>query len=193
MRTVLARAAVVAGTAALTAGLSAQSLGDVAKRQADRQASTAGKKYTNEDLGPGPDALSAPSSTAVPKGAHPPSAAPLPSKDATTAAAAAGDGDAATAIPERVEKRDEKYWRNRAGTLNGRMADIRSRTTLAERRLKEMDDALANGAGTAHTQERKVALKALQDVKQEAGFIQEEVTRMEKRAQASNVPPEWLR
>lgn len=188
MRTVLDRAVLVAGIAVLTAGPSAQSLGDLTKRQAG----VAGKKYTNDDLGPVRDSPSTPAPAAVTKGASPPPAAPAASTDGATAAAT-GDGDTPTAMPERVEKRDEKYWRERATTLNRRMADLRSRTTLAEGRLKEMDDALANGAGAAHVQERKVALKALQDVKQETGFIREEVTRMEKRAQASNVPPEWLR
>lgn len=192
MRTVWAQAALLAGIAWLTAGPSAQSLGDVARRQADRQAGVAGKKYTNEDLGPVPESAPAPATTAAAAAATSATATPVAPKGGANAAPA-GEGEAATAPPKPVEKRDEKYWRERAATLRSRVADIRARTKAAEQRLKEMDDALANGAGSSHAQERLVALKALEDVQSDARFMQEEVSRMENRARAANVPPEWLR
>ena len=108
-------------------------------------------------------------------------------------AAPSGEAEPSTAPPKPVEKRDEKYWRERAATLKSRVADLRSRTKAAEQRLKEMDDALANGAGSSHAQERLVALKALEKVQSDSRFMQEEVSRMETRARAGNVPPEWLK
>jgi hypothetical protein len=146
------QAALLAGIAWLTAGPSAQSLGEVARRQSERPPSVGGKKYTNDDLGPAPVAAPVPASTAVASGATP-SAAPAAPQD-RAASAAAGRDDPSAAPPEAVEKRDEKYWRERAATLQSRIADIRARTKAAEARVKEMDEALANGAGTSHVQER---------------------------------------
>jgi hypothetical protein len=185
------QAALLAGIAWLTAGPSAQSLGEVARRQSERPPSVGGKKYTNDDLGPAPVAAPVPASTAVASGATP-SAAPAAPQD-RAASAAAGRDDPSAAPPEAVEKRDEKYWRERAATLQSRIADIRARTKAAEARVKEMDEALANGAGTSHVQERKVALRALEDVQQEGRYMQDEWGRMEARAQAAKTPPEWLK
>ena len=62
-----------------------------------------------------------------------------------------------------------------------------------QQRLAQLEDALARGAGSAHSQERAVTLKALSNAQTDSGYLKEEWTRMEDRARAAKVPAEWLK
>jgi hypothetical protein len=185
--------ALLAGIAWLTAGPSAQGLGEVARKEAARrQQVAAGKKYTNEDL---PAADTPTVTAAVPAApAAPPEAAPVPGEKADKAAAgekAAGTGEPAITPPR--EKRDEKYWRDRSGVLRVKLNEGQERVKSLQQRLAELEAALARGAGSSHTQERTVTLQALTEAQENHAHMKAEWTRMEDRARAANVPSEWLR
>ena len=182
----------VAGIAWLTAGPSAQGLGEVARKEAARrQQVAAGKKYTNEDL---PAADTATASAAVPVApAAPPETAPGAGQKADKAPAegAAGTGEPAITPPR--EKRDEKYWRDRSAVLRVTLNEGQEKVKALQQRLAQLDDALKRGAGSSHTQEREVTQQALTEAQENHAHIKAEWTRMEDRAKAANVPAEWLR
>jgi hypothetical protein len=185
--------ALVAGIAWLTAGPSAQGLGEVARKEAARrQQVAAGKKYTNEDL---PASDTATASAAVPVApAAPPETAPGAGEKAdkpAPAEGAAGTGEPAITPPR--EKRDEKYWRDRSAVLRVKLNEGQEKVKALQQRLAQLDDALKRGAGSSHTQEREVTQQALTEAQENHAHIKAEWTRMEDRAKGANVPAEWLR
>ena len=161
--------ALVAGIAWLTAGPSAQGLGEVARKEAARrQQVAAGKKYTNEDLRA--DEVSA----AAPAPATPPAAtadAPAEKTDKKDLAADATTAKGEPAITPAREKRDEKYWRDRSTMLRGKLNDSQEKVKAIQQRLAQFEDALARGAGSAHSQEHAVTLKALSNAQTDSGYL----------------------
>lgn len=198
MRAYVVPVVMLAGIAWLTSGPSAQGLGDVARREAERrQQVNSGKKYTNEDLqavpvGPAPVAApagAAPAATDAASGG--PEAA---TKDG--AAAAAGDTTANPAlvgIKTASEKRGEEFWRGRASAVQAQMDKANARVDGLKKRLDNLEAQLKNGAGTSHVQEREVTLKALEKAQYDAKSMREEMGRLEARAKSEKVPAEWLR
>ena len=185
--------ALVAGIAWLTAGPSAQGLGEVARKEAARrQQVAAGKKYTNEDL-PASDTSAV--TAAVPAASAAPSeTAPGLGEKADKPAAA--DGAARTgepAITPPREKRDEKYWRDRSAVLRVKLNEGQEQVKALQQRLAQLDDALKRGAGSSHTQEREVTQQALTGAQENHAHMKAEWARMEDRAKAANVPAEWLK
>jgi len=185
--------ALMAGIAWLTAGPSAQGLGEVARKEAARrQQVAAGKKYTNEDL-PAPDTSAV--TAAVPAAsAQPSETAPGPGEKADKAVpaeGAAGTGEPAITPPR--EKRDEKYWRDRSAVLRVKLNEGQENVKALQQRLAQLDDALKRGAGSSHTQEREVTQQALTGAQENHAHMKAEWARMEDRAKAANVPAEWLK
>ena len=183
--------ALVGGIAWLTAGPSAQGLGEVARKEAARrQQVAAGKKYTNEDL---PASETPAVSTAVPAPSAPsePAAAPGDKAGKAPDEGAAGTGEPAITPPR--EKRDEKYWRDRSAVLRVKLNEGQEKVKALQQRLAQLDDALKRGAGSSHTQEREVTQQALTEAQENHAHMKAEWTRMEDRAKAANVPAEWLR
>ena len=199
MRPYIVPVVMVAGIAWLTSGPSAQGLGGVAKREAERrQQVSGGKKYTNEDLqavsvtAPAPPA--APGATASTAGAAGASAAAT--EDPKDGAAASGESAADPAmagIKTAAEKRGEEYWRGKAGVVQALADKANARVDGLKKRLESLDAQLSNGGGTSHVQEREVTLKALEKAQNDAKSMRDEWNRLETRAQAAKVPPEWLR
>ena len=181
--------ALLAGIAWLTAGPSAQGLGEIARQEAARrQQVSPGKKYTNENALPEAPAAATPVQPPAAAPVAPVSTDPVEKKDV---AGAAGTGE--PAAPQAREKRDEKYWRDRSRALRVKLNESQAKVKAIEQRLDQLDDALARGAGSSHSQERGVTLKALSDAQADLVYIKEEWTRMETRARAANIPPEWLK
>jgi hypothetical protein len=177
--------ALLAGIAWLTAGPSAQGLGEIARQEAARrQQVSPGKKYTNEDALPEAPGTPLPPPAAAWAAAG--STDPVEKKDVAGAAATAEP-----AAPQAREKRDEKYWRDRSRTLRLKLNESQGKVKAIQQRLEQLDDALAKGAGSSHSQERAVTLKALSDAQTDYAYIKEEWTRMENRARAAKVPEEW--
>ena len=183
----------------LTTGPSAQGLGEVARREADRRQQTnGGKKYTNEDL-------RAVSGEAAPVAASPSSAKPAPAGsspaaapgDAAEAAGAATPADGAkparTDVKSAEEKRGEQYWRQKGETIRAELDKTAARVEGLKTRLQNLEEQLRNGAGSSHVQERDVTLKSLEKAQYNAQSIREEWDRLEARAKTEKVPAEWLR
>jgi hypothetical protein len=200
MRPYIVPVVMLAGIAWLTSGPSAQGLGGVAKREAERrQQVSGGKKYTNEDLqavsvtAPAPPA--APGATASTAGAAGASAAATEDpKDGAAAAAGETAPDPATAgIKTAAEKRGEDYWRGKAGVVQALVDKANARVDGLKKRLDSLEAQLSNGAGTSHVQEREVTLKALDKAQNDVKSMRDEWNRLEARATAAKVPAEWLR
>ena len=201
MRSYLVPVVMVAGIAWLTSGPSAQGLGGVAKREAERrQQVSGGKKYTNEDLqvvpagSPAPSgapAVAAPESATVSGGTE-------AAKDGATAAAAPAAGDTASdparaGLKTAEEKRGEEFWRAKAGAVQAQIDKANARVEGLKKRLESLEEQLSNGAGSSHVQEREVTLKALEKAQYDAKSMREERGRLEARAKSEKVPLEWLR
>jgi hypothetical protein len=181
--------ALVAGIAWLTAGPSAQGLGDIAKQEAARrQKVNAGKKYTNDDL------VAVVESTPAPQAAQPAESATAPDekdeKGEKDVAATPASGSPAITPPR--EKRDEKYWRERSGTIRAKLNETQDKVKFLQKHLAQVE-ALGQGGGPSATEERAITLKALTAAQADYRSFQEEWKRMEDRANNSKVPPEWLK
>ena len=198
-RRVLVPSAMLFGIAWVTAGPSAQGLGDVAKREAARrQQAPAGKKYTNEDLAGGGVSAPAPVvANAAPSGGETSPAAPAkPEADAATAGEPAPGSAEALALAQKKmseKNRPEAFWRERAKVVRAAMKQTDARLDALKTRLKNLESQLENGGGSSHVQEREVTLKALAVAQDDAKSMQAEWDRLEQRAKGENVPSDWLR
>lgn len=187
---VIASLAVAAGS---LDGLAAQSLDDIARREAERRKQTTpGKQYTNADLRADPQP--APSQTQAP-----PSVAPASSSEAATSsppAAAAGSpapAAEATAVAAGREKRDEGYWRTRARELRDRVQQLRDQIEALDARVAELDAQRQAGAAPSVGREHDVAAATLGRLRRNLQSFSEEIQRFEERARLQNVPAEWIR
>ena len=176
MRLNVRRAAVAIAAVTFCAGaLSAQSLGDVARKEEARRKAVKnpGKLYTNESLHPDPS-----SSTDVPS-------APADATQATAtppAAAQPQQGDK----PADDQKKDEKYWKDRLSDartaldrsktfadalqsrINALTADFSARSDPAQRAVIERDRQKALAELDRVNQEIKDQTKAIPDIQEEA-------------------------
>jgi hypothetical protein len=175
----------------------AQSLGDVARREAERRkelARTAGRVYTNEDLG----AIDAPTMLSEPVQA----AAPTPLEGTAKSSGESATGptimeedpvthtiNIKTTAPAR-DKRPEPYWRERAKELRGRLAKSSADLAAAQSGLS----ALEGGPQTPATvRERAVAAAMVARLQEEVRYQQLDVTKLQMQAEMSKVPAEWIR
>jgi hypothetical protein len=164
---------------ALTTGASAQSLAEVARKEAERrqQLTTAGKRYTNDDL-------PADARSPVP-------AAPAVAKPEEPERAAASTPEAAAPPPQ--DRRDESYWRGRATEIRGRVQQIGDLTTALKARVKDLAAQLESGAGPSTGREYEVSLRALVSAQKDAVSMQGEWDRFEARGRSMNASPDWLK
>jgi hypothetical protein len=167
---------------------SAQSLGDVARREAERrQQVTSGKVYTNEDLGAVDEATPPPPQTSL---ESPSTSGGRPSNTPAAAAPAAeaAPGKEQTVIKGR-EKRDEQYWRGLMRDLRGRLDKANANLAAQEARLAEID---AGEQTPVRMREREIVTESLTRAQRDVRYLTEEVTRFVTRAQMAKVPPEWI-
>ena len=172
--------------------VSAQSLGDVARREAERRTQvTSGRVYTNADL----VAIDSPPAPLAPEAGAPATATATASDDSDEGVPApvteeAAADEAAPTIVEAREKRDEQYWRARARDLRGRLARTNTDMVGTEARLGDID---AGPQTPARAREREVIAKALARLQSEVRFRLEDLTGFEALARANNVPADWTR
>jgi hypothetical protein len=175
-----------------------QSLGEVARREADRRkdaSRTPGRVYTNEDLGPAEPTASTPLQPAPTDSAGP---AEEP-KEVTAEAASTGPTvmeedpethkvNIRTTAPRR-EKRDEQYWRGRAKDMRDRLAKATADLTAAQSSLATLD----SGPKTpASARERSVVSAAVERLQSEVRYRQQDVTKMQMHAEMNKVPSAWI-
>ena len=173
----------------------AQTLGEAAKREAERRAriKETPKVFTNADL----EAL--PSRGAAPAAARPdvvlPPVAAEPSVTEPAAPAATTEG-AAAALPAPRVRRDEQHWRERAKVIRDRLTRLQSDAAALDGRVKALNveiDAASASERTALAGELTQTSAALARVQEELRLIQGEWRAFENRAAEAKVPPAWIR
>jgi hypothetical protein len=161
----------------VTTSASAQGLGEVAKKEAERrQHASAGKRYSIADL-----PIDTGSGTPVAPEAAP--SVPEPAKVSIQEAAA----------PPPKERRDESYWRERATEIRSKREQLHGLVKVLQTRVESLEADLKKGAGSSAISERDVSLRALAGAQQDAQSMLGEWDRFGARARAMNVPPAWTR
>lgn len=172
----------------------AQSLGEVARREAERRAQVkAGRAYTNADLAPGDASEPAPAPSPVPgpvetvtKAGTAAPATPAPGEEAEPA----NDPGVEPIIVKAREKRDERYWRATTQDLRRRLAKVTADAAVRSARIREIDE----GPRTPTTvREREVIAASLNRLVRDARAHSEELTRFLARARIAKIPEEWIR
>jgi hypothetical protein len=161
----------------LTTAASAQALGDVAKKEAERrQHASAGKRYSIADL-------LTDTGSGMPVAPEAAPSAPEPPKVSTQEAAA----------PPPKERRDESYWRERATEIRTKREQLHGLVKVLQTRVESLGEDLKKGAGSPALSERDVSLRALAGAQKDAQSMLGEWERFDARARAMNVPPAWIR
>lgn len=203
---------IVVATAAFAVGVSAsaQSLGDVAKKEQQRRKTTktSGKTYTNKDLGVGSEAAPPPppQSAAGAPGASTSPAGQAPAPDGTAASSASPGGTnpaAAASTPPAAEqeqkdpKQTEEYWRQR---IEGARAELQ-RNELFLEALQSRVNALATDfvnrddpyQRATIANDRQKTLAEMERTKTLIQKLKQEIVDIEEEARQAGVPPGWLR
>jgi hypothetical protein len=178
----------------LTAGraVAAQSpsLGDVAKKEAERrktQPATGGKVYTNKDL---PESAQKPA-TATQTSPAEGSAPPDPVAVATEQKAAAA--------PDKPEggPKDESYWKKRMAEAREELRRNEVFVGALQTRVNTLNRDFANRDNPAQRRgladDRSEAMGELTRVKGDVERAKKQIADIEEEARNSGVPPGWLR
>ena len=189
----------VAALAAATTAAGAQSLGDVARKEAERRAAAGASKkvYTNTDLAPEsvPPATSPPAAATAPE-----SPAPAPVRAAREAGAAPKTSPAdgvATSTQDGVTPRDEQepqrpndkgedYWRGRATLIRARLANQQAQIKALQQQVSSFGDGSSRS-------ERDIAVQALKKAQDDLVSLNDEWLRFERQARERNIPDAWIR
>jgi hypothetical protein len=168
--------------------VSAQGLGDVAKREESRrkQVKTPSKVYTNEDLRGGDAGAPAPrSDTSAPNAAQPapPASAPQ-AKDADKA----GTDD---------PKKSEAYWKDRLAKARGDLDRAKTFADALQSRINALTtDFTARSDPAQRAQignDRQKALAELDRVKKEIEANTKAIADIQEEARKAGVPAGWVR
>jgi len=165
----------------LASAASAQALGDVAKKEESRRkaAPKTGKVYTNDSLRP-VEPVTPPAGGAAPAAASP---APGPQKPEEKPA----DGP----------KKDEAYWRTRAGQLRDQLQRARMFQEALQTRINSLSNDFASRDDPAQrgvvASDRQKALAELDRVNNENADFQKQLSDLEAEELRAGVPPGWLR
>ena len=182
---------------AVSAG--AQSLGDVARKEAERRKTvkTKGKTYTNDQLKSDPRDAATPAPPPVAEPATPAVGTPAAGGGSAKAGGDAGAQKDQAAAAAKDTPKDESFWRARLQTerealsraqmfaealqsrINGLSADFTARDDPAQR--------AAVGA------DRQKSLDELQRVKKEIDQHNKALTDIQEEARRSGAPAGWLR
>jgi hypothetical protein len=185
-------------TAAIPA--SAQSLGELAKKEQERRKATpsAAKTYTNDDLKKLPPAPGSTTESAAKPGDPKDAAKSAEAKDATAAEGAVKTADAKTDATKPAEPaKDEAYWRGRITAAR----DEKSRNEMFRDALQSQingitADFTARDDPYQRAQladERQKKLAELARVKTEIDNGTKLIATIEDEARRAGVPPGWVR
>jgi hypothetical protein len=167
-----------------------QSLGEVARREAERRKATKGPVavYTKDNVrqAPAPEPRPAPDSPAPAAGAPGDTAAPPAGAPAAAAEAAAKD-----------PKQDQEYWRKRMADLQGQrdrnafmMEAVQTRINSLWADFTARDDPAQRAVIESN---RLRALAELDRMKKDQEALDKQVADFYEEARRANVPPGWLR
>ena len=171
---------------------SGQTLGEVAKKEADRRKAQpqTGKVYTNKDL---------PASAQKPASANPSTETPAQTPTDPVAAATeqkAEDGKAPGDKPQGDQK-DQAYWKNRMATAREELRRsemfaeaLQTRVNTLNKDFNSRDNPAQRSAIGA---DRTEALNELTRVKQDVERGKKQIADIEEEARKAGVPPGWVR
>ncbi len=177
----LALIAIVAAGSAVQA----QSLADVARKEAERRKTdkTGGRVYTNKDLKP-----------VAPPPAAVDSAAPAPATSGDKAAAA--DSAAAGEKPK-TEERGEKWWSNRVRDARERLDRDRVLADAMQSRINALTTDFVNRDDPAQRavigRDRDRAMAELARLQQAVDTDAKAIKAIEEEARQAGIPPGWIR
>jgi hypothetical protein len=176
-----------------------QSLGDVARREAERRKGVTGpvKVYTNDNVRPAssppesvPAALPSPAPGAVS------GAAPGESTRPAGAPAAAGQTDQA-APAAKDPREDPEYWRKRLADLRSQrdqntflMVAVQSRINALWTDFTARDDPAQR---TVIASDRQRALAELERMQKAQDEIDKQIVDLQEEARRAKIPPGWMR
>ncbi len=169
----------------LTLGLSAtaleaQSLAEVARKEAERRKAvkSEAKVYTNRDLGP--------------EATSPPAPAP-----AAAAPAAQPAPDAAAQAEPPKEVKDEKYWRDRITKAREDLARAEILQAALQSRLNALQTDFVNRDDPAQraqiAQDTQKAKDEMARTTADLDRLKKEITDIQEEARKAGVPPGWVR
>ena len=188
-RSMLFALTLLIASAAWTATASAQSLGDLArKEEARRKSVVPGKVYTNDTLRPAPvtAAPAAPAGTAAPATAAAPGVVP----------ADASPGAAPPAAADTVKK-DEAYWRTRIKTETDAIDRARVLLDALQSRINGLQTDFINrddpAARASIGAERVRALGELDRIKLEIQQRTKALADIREEARRAGAPSSWYR
>jgi hypothetical protein len=170
-----------------------QSLGDVARAEAERRAKVtpSGRKLTDKDLPP-----SSAASPAAPAPAPEPQVGEGDSR-AETAQAPESEPDATNTPVQAREKHDEPYWRRRFAKTRQAVARAEQDATAVQSRLDALDAELETNPSAVRSnairQERNGVIADIRRLARDATDLRAELTALEERARQLNVPVDWTR
>ena len=191
MRKLLSTAVFAGALAMIAVPVAAQSLGELAKREAERKKATpqAKKTYTNDDL----------------KQIPPPAGTPTKPGDAKDPAKP-GDEKAAEAKPEpeKVDAtkpaepaKDEAYWRTK---INNTREDIRRNEAFREALQSRVNALTADFTARDDpfqrakiADDRQKALAEMARLSEDIEKAKKQITDIEEEARRAGVPPGWIR
>lgn len=170
----------------LAVDVDVQSLGDVARREAERRKEVnAGRVYTNDNLAPTDEGTPPP-----PAAADVPAAADAGTREAPPAAKPAGDPGVEPVIVQAPSKRTEAYWRKLMGDFRARLAQASATLATQQARLAAID---ATPMTPTSAREREVVAASIPGLQENIRYQNEEIARFVTRAAAEKVPADWVR
>ena len=166
---------------------SSQSLGDVARVEAERrnQQTQTGRVYTNDDL----DAVAAPDAQAATPTDAPAAPPSITKPSGVVVQEDPSKGTLNINAPEAASNRDEKYWRKRSRDMRENLARVRTNIAAAERRLTALDDGPQTPAAA---REREAITTTLKQLRSEEIMRNQDMAQLKTFAAGQKVPPGWL-
>jgi hypothetical protein len=189
-------AAVVALLAANAAAASGQSLGDVARQEAERRKNikSSAKVLTNESLRPEPTPSSPAPAPASPPAAGAP-AQPASGQPASVSGAPAGDAPASAEPTPPVQ--DQAAWRKKITDARDALSRAQIFAEALQSRINALSTDFVNRDDPAQRNviaaERQKALAELDRVKQDIQNQQKAITTIQDDARKAGVPAGWVR
>ena len=173
------------------AGGQTPSLGEVAKKEAERRKAqpSAGKTYTNKDL---PASAQKPATAAAPAAEAPAAADPV------AAATEQKPEDAKAGDTPQGDKKDEAYWKGRLSTVREELRRAEMFSEALQTRANALNRDYNGNAGNSAQRskviaDRTEALNELARVKEDIGKARKQLADIEEEARKAGVPPGWLR
>jgi hypothetical protein len=207
------RLAAILGIVVVCAGAvpaTAQTLGDVARREAERRKTikSSGKVITNESLRrelppagsvstPAPAAPAPAAATPPAPGSAPAAGTPAAGAPATAAAPPAAAGAPAPAAAAAPPANDEASWRKRVTDARDALSRSQIFAEALQTRINALSTDFVNRDDPAQRNtiaaERQKALAELDRVKQDIQNQQKAITTIQEEARKAGVPAGWVR